>query len=171
MTTARGWASVAVAGLLLGGGVEARAQIPAPNRPTSNGVFGGSRGAADPERPSVNLQPAATPQLPVYLTLGITHLLEGFDHILFVVALVILIQNRRRRLAAITAFTAAHSVTLALSTFDLLLVPQASVEAIIALSILFVAVELTRPVEARSITATSSASAARSACFRAHKSA
>ncbi len=79
-----------------------------------------------------------------YLGLGIEHILLGIDHLLFVLALLILVQGWRRLVATITAFTVAHSITLAAATFGFIRVPQAPVEAVIALSIVFVAVEIIR---------------------------
>ena len=74
--------------------------------------------------------------------MGIEHLLAGLDHVLFVIALIVLITERWRLLATITAFTIAHSITLALSTFEILQISQSAVEALIALSLLFMAVEM-----------------------------
>jgi len=77
-----------------------------------------------------------------YLGLGVEHILLGIDHLLFVLALLILVDGRRRLIWTITAFTLAHSLTLAAATLGLVAVPQAPVEASIALSILFVAAEI-----------------------------
>ncbi|CUK17278.1 HupE / UreJ protein [Ruegeria denitrificans] len=77
-----------------------------------------------------------------YFWLGFEHILEGWDHLLFVFALFILVRNPWRLVGAVTAFTVAHSVTLALATLGVLRVPAAPVEAIIALSILFLALEI-----------------------------
>lgn len=77
-----------------------------------------------------------------YFGLGVEHILLGWDHLLFVFALFILISNRRRLVATITAFTLAHSVTLGLVALEFLHVPGAPVEAIIALSIIFLAAEI-----------------------------
>jgi hydrogenase/urease accessory protein HupE len=77
-----------------------------------------------------------------YTILGIEHILSGFDHLLFVLALVLLVQGTRRLLATITAFTAAHSLTLAGATLGWVHVPGPPVEASIALSIVFVASEI-----------------------------
>lgn len=79
-----------------------------------------------------------------YLILGWEHILEGFDHLLFVFALMVLIRNPWRLAGAITAFTVAHSITLALATLDLIRVPPPPVEAVIALSIVLLAVEILR---------------------------
>ena len=77
-----------------------------------------------------------------YTILGIEHILSGFDHLLFVLALVLLVQGTRRLLLTITAFTAAHSLTLAGATLGWVHVPGPPVEASIALSIVFVASEI-----------------------------
>jgi len=77
-----------------------------------------------------------------YTILGIEHILSGFDHLLFVLALVLLVRGPRRLLATITAFTAAHSLTLAGATLGWVQVPGPPVEASIALSIVFVASEI-----------------------------
>lgn len=95
-----------------------------------------------PDNPVVNLGEADSPLLPAYLELGIEHLLAGLDHVLFVIALMVLITDRWRLVATITAFTIAHSITLALSTFELLQISQSAGEALIALSLLFMAVEM-----------------------------
>jgi len=77
-----------------------------------------------------------------YTILGIEHILSGFDHLLFVLALVLLVQGTRRLLVTITAFTAAHSLTLAGATLGWVHVAGPPVEASIALSIVFVASEI-----------------------------
>jgi hydrogenase/urease accessory protein HupE len=77
-----------------------------------------------------------------YTWLGITHILMGVDHLLFVFALLLIVNGKRRLLWTITAFTLAHSLTLAGATLGFINVPQQPVEAVIALSILFLAVEI-----------------------------
>jgi len=77
-----------------------------------------------------------------YLLLGTEHILLGVDHLLFVFALLLIVNNTRRLIVTITAFTIAHSITLAVATLGLIHVPQQPVEAVIALSILFLAVEI-----------------------------
>jgi len=77
-----------------------------------------------------------------YARLGIEHILSGFDHLLFVLALVLLVQGIRRLLLTITAFTVAHSLTLAGATLGWVHVAGPPVEASIALSIVFVAAEI-----------------------------
>ncbi len=79
-----------------------------------------------------------------YFGLGVEHILFGFDHLMFVLALLILVSNFRRLLAAVTAFTLAHSLTLAGTTLGWISLPSGPVEATIALSIMFVAVEIMR---------------------------
>ena len=102
-----------------------------------------------PDSPSLNLDDPAPP-IAAYLTLGMEHLLSGIDHILFVVGLVLFIPNRWILLKTITAFTAAHSITLALSMLEVVKLPQRPIEAVIALSILFLARELMLPPAKRS---------------------
>ncbi len=77
-----------------------------------------------------------------YTILGIEHILTGFDHLLFVLALVILVKGLRRLIATITAFTVAHSLSLVAATLGWVHVPGPPVEACIALSIVFVAGEV-----------------------------
>jgi hydrogenase/urease accessory protein HupE len=77
-----------------------------------------------------------------YVRLGIEHILFGFDHLLFVLALVILVRGWKRVAITVTAFTIAHSITLAAATLGFVNVPGPPVEATIALSIMLVAVEI-----------------------------
>jgi len=77
-----------------------------------------------------------------YLVLGIEHILAGFDHLLFVLALLLIVRGGRRIVSTITAFTLAHSLTLAAATLGWVDVPTPPVEAVIALSIAFVAAEV-----------------------------
>jgi hydrogenase/urease accessory protein HupE len=88
---------------------------------------------------------ALAPIVVDYTTLGIEHILSGFDHLLFVVALTLLVRRGRRLLATITAFTLAHSVSLALTVLGLVHIPSPPVEASIALSIVLVCAECLRP--------------------------
>jgi hydrogenase/urease accessory protein HupE len=78
----------------------------------------------------------------LYLKLGVEHILLGIDHLLFVLALMIITRGTRLLVKTVTAFTVAHSITLALATLGYVHVPSAPVEAAIALSIVFVAVEI-----------------------------
>jgi hydrogenase/urease accessory protein HupE len=80
-----------------------------------------------------------------YTRLGVEHILTGFDHLLFVVALTLLVRKRRSLVLTITAFTVAHSLSLAATVFGLVSVPAAPVEATIALSIVLVCAECLRP--------------------------
>ncbi len=98
------------------------------------------------EAPRVVLSPESGggTAVPAYLVLGIEHLLFGFDHILFVVGLLFFVRRPLQLVQVVTAFTAAHSITLALSSLGVVTLSQRPVEAVIALSILFLAVELAR---------------------------
>ena len=80
-----------------------------------------------------------------YTRLGVEHILTGFDHLLFVVALTLLVRRRAQLLATITAFTVAHSISLAVTVLGLVHVPPPPVEASIALSIVLVCAECLRP--------------------------
>jgi hypothetical protein len=77
-----------------------------------------------------------------YALLGVEHILLGFDHLLFVLGLLILTQGGWRLVKTVTAFTVSHGVTLTLATLGYVHVPQRPVEAVIALSIVFVAAEI-----------------------------
>jgi len=79
-----------------------------------------------------------------YLSLGVRHILGGYDHLLFLVCLMLIAGTGRRILITITGFTIAHSITLALSALGLVRVPIPAVEAAIALSIVFLALEIVR---------------------------
>lgn len=98
-------------------------------QPTSNSVF-------IPESPG-KWQVART-----YIVLGVEHILMGFDHLLFVLALLIITSGFKNLLKTITAFTLAHSITLSFSALGLASLPGPPVEAVIALSILFLALEI-----------------------------
>jgi hypothetical protein len=99
-----------------------------------------------PSEPSVVIpaRPSALEVIRTYTVLGIGHILGGVDHLLFVLALLLLVRGIGRLVATVTAFTLAHSVTLAAATLGFVHVPSAPVEATIALSILFLASELAR---------------------------
>jgi hydrogenase/urease accessory protein HupE len=81
-----------------------------------------------------------------YLVLGVEHILGGVDHLLFVLALLLIVRGGKRIFFTITAFTVAHSITLVAATLGLVHVPGPPVEAAIALSIVFVAAEIVRSV-------------------------
>ena len=99
-----------------------------------------------PDAPAARVALGAASSVPAagFLRLGVEHILLGIDHLLFVLCLVLLVDGARRLLLTITAFTLAHSVTLALATLGVVHVPSRPVEATIALSIVFLAVELAR---------------------------
>ncbi|MCJ2186027.1 HupE/UreJ family protein [Novosphingobium beihaiensis] len=99
-----------------------------------------------PDRSSMNLslsQPSP-PAVPAYFRLGVGHILSGLDHLAFVAGLVLLVRSGRRLVGAVTAFTVAHSLTLAAGTLGWVQAPTATIEALIAWSVLFLAFELTR---------------------------
>lgn len=77
-----------------------------------------------------------------YFLTGVEHILTGYDHLLFVLSLVLLLNGAWRIAATVTAFTIAHSLTLVATTLKLVSLPRAPVEAVIALSIIFLAVEI-----------------------------
>ena len=102
---------------------------------------------------AIRLKPSSTsfvvPEAPsawdvarTYLVLGFEHILGGIDHLLFVLALLLIVRGRWLLLKTITAFTVAHSITLAAATLGFVSVPGAPVEAVISLSIVFLASEL-----------------------------
>ena len=99
-----------------------------------------------PSSPSFTVPAHAGPLmvLSAYVGLGIEHILFGVDHLLFVLCLLLLVRGIRNLLATVTAFTLAHSITLAAATLGFIRVPAAPVEATIALSIVFLASELAR---------------------------
>jgi hydrogenase/urease accessory protein HupE len=80
-----------------------------------------------------------------YFALGVDHILRGIDHLMFVFALVLLVRDRRQLIGAVTAFTVAHSLTLGVAALGWIVVPAPPVEAMVALSIMFLAAELVRP--------------------------
>ena len=90
----------------------------------------------------VTASPGAFEVVQTYTVLGIEHILTGFDHLLFVLALLLLVKGTRRLIATVTAFTVAHSLTLFAATLGWVHVPGRPVEAMIALSIVFVATEI-----------------------------
>ncbi len=114
--------------------------------------------------PSIRIPEAGAIGLPAYFTLGVTHMLAGIDHLLFVLGLILLIlgapkdsflaqaQTPRQRIlprvgvlaATVTSFTIAHSVTLALAVLELVTLSQGPVETVIALSIVLLAYEIAR---------------------------
>jgi len=96
---------------------------------------------ADPSRRLALAGPQGL-QVPAYLRLGVAHILTGVDHLMFVLGLLLLVGPNLRLVKAISAFTVAHSVTLALAALGFVHFPVAIIEALVALSIVFVACEL-----------------------------
>lgn len=84
---------------------------------------------------------------------GVVHLLAGWDHLLFIIGLTLWLRRGKPLLIAITSFTLGHSLTLALATTGLLTVPVTMAELAIAASLLFMAVQLSRPAAQRTGTA------------------
>src|SRR4051794_33357351 len=99
-----------------------------------------------PSAPSfvVEAAPRALEVARTYSVLGVEHILFGIDHLLFVLALLIITNGTMPLIKTVTAFTVAHSITLALATLGFVHVPSKPVEATIALSIVFVAFEIIR---------------------------
>lgn len=98
-----------------------------------------------PDSPSFTIQKTRT-GMPVmgYLRLGVEHILFGVDHLLFVLGLLLIVRGMGMLVKTITAFTVAHSISLALATFGWVHVPAAPLNAAIALSILFLGPEIIR---------------------------
>ena len=97
-----------------------------------------------PQQPGavIPARPSAWGVAGTYLALGVEHILTGIDHLLFVLALLLLTTGTWRLVKTVTAFTVAHSITLGLATLGIVHVPSRPVEAVIALSIVFVAAEI-----------------------------
>jgi hydrogenase/urease accessory protein HupE len=98
---------------------------------------------------TVSRAPSRTAIAWTYLRLGVEHILGGPDHLLFVLGLLLLVRGAWQLARTVTAFTVAHSLTLALAVLGVVHVPPQPVEATIALSLLFLAAELTRGPEHR----------------------
>jgi hypothetical protein len=86
--------------------------------------------------------PAARESTGIYFRLGVEHILTGLDHLLFVLCLLLLVRDRKSLFGAVTAFTVAHSLTLAATIYGWIRLASLPVEACIALSIAFVAAEV-----------------------------
>jgi len=85
----------------------------------------------------------------VYLKLGVEHILTGLDHLLFVLALLLITGGGWKLVKTVSAFTLSHSITLTAATLGFVHVPQRPVEAVIALSIVFVAAEIVQKYRGR----------------------
>jgi hypothetical protein len=96
--------------------------------------------------------PAGTPRLEVardYAALGFRHILNGADHLLFVLGLLLLVGGGKRLVQTITAFTVGHSITLSLAATGFVQFPTRPIDALIALSVFWLAVDLARRPEQR----------------------
>jgi hydrogenase/urease accessory protein HupE len=98
----------------------------------------------------VHLTGAGKLPVPAYLLLGIEHILTGFDHLSFVLGLLLLVKSPRTLIKTVTAFTVAHSITLAAAALGLVHVNPSVIEALVAFSIVFVAVEVVRAYQGES---------------------
>jgi hydrogenase/urease accessory protein HupE len=97
-----------------------------------------------PENRTLRLESGQTPfwsQVKSFVILGIEHILTGYDHLLFLLALLALGGSFSYLLKVVSAFTVAHSITLSLATLDIIALPPRFVESVIALSIAYVAAE------------------------------
>lgn len=99
-----------------------------------------------PSAPSFTVEAAANAfaVARTYTVLGVEHILLGIDHLLFVLALIIITRGGWKLIKTVTAFTVSHSLTLTAATLGWVSVPPPPVEAVIALSIVFVAAEIIR---------------------------
>jgi hypothetical protein len=96
-----------------------------------------------PQAPSMMLRMTGTGRaVSADLTLGIEHILTGIDHLAFVLGLILLVRSRMTLIKTVTAFTVSHSMTLAATALHLIAPRTSLIEALVAFSILFVAVEL-----------------------------
>ena len=111
---------------------------------THDGVV--STALVRPSRPNLDIvaTPGAATVATAYVFHGIKHILLGYDHLLFVLALILIVPKLRVLVATVTAFTLAHSITLALATLGFVHAPAPPTEAAIALSILLLASEIMR---------------------------
>ncbi|MFW6067818.1 MAG: HupE/UreJ family protein [Myxococcota bacterium] len=136
-------ATIAVDGLE-GRDVQIALRLERPGRQLSTATL-------SPGRASFTVPPRGPAPSPFggYLAQGVRHILEGVDHLLFVLGLLLLVGLRWRLVGTLTAFTVGHSLTLALAVLGYAKVPATPVEAAIALSIVLLAAELAREVRAR----------------------
>jgi hypothetical protein len=101
-----------------------------------------------PSGPVLDLSTAQAAAAPAYIQLGFEHILSGPDHLLFVAGLLALVRLRKL-FWVITAFTLAHSLTLALTMFGLVSLAPGPVETLIAISIVLIAVEAVNALDGR----------------------
>jgi hydrogenase/urease accessory protein HupE len=104
-----------------------------------DGLAQAELGAPLPAERATDVHPAAT--LAHFVGEGIRHIFTGYDHVLFIVTLILSVASWRRLAITVSAFTAAHSVTLALATLGWVTLPSRLVEPLIAASVLFVAAD------------------------------
>lgn len=97
--------------------------------------------ATDATAAAKSPSPAPPPSFAGFLKLGVEHILTGYDHLLFLFALLIVTRNFMSALQVITCFTVAHSITLGVAAFDLVQVSSRIVEPLIAVTIMYVGVE------------------------------
>ena len=98
-----------------------------------------------PDQPQFSIEPSQqSATVPLFLVHGVQHILGGIDHLLFVLGLLLIVSDRWMLLKAVSAFTVAHSITLATAMLAKLSLPPLLVEALIALSILTLGVEIVR---------------------------
>lgn len=102
---------------------------------------------ADRDRGMIPGETSSLDVVKTYTALGIEHILLGIDHLLFVLALIMITRGKWKILKTITAFTLAHSITLSLAALGIVNFPGPPVEAVIALSIVFLASEIIRNLE------------------------
>ena len=108
-----------------------------------SGYFPGDGNFVDVPLPQLKAGAASLGSLALrYLMLGAEHILFGIDHLLFVLGLLLLLQGFWKLFQTITAFTVAHSITLAFAVLGVFPVPNAPIEVLIALSIVFLAREI-----------------------------
>lgn len=93
---------------------------------------------------TVTASPTAFGTARTYFFLGVQHIMLGIDHLLFVFALLLLIRKPKALLLTVTSFTVAHSITLAFAALGIASAPQPPVDALVALSIMFIASEIIR---------------------------
>jgi hydrogenase/urease accessory protein HupE len=104
-------------------------------------------GAELPDERPVDVHPAAT--VTHFVGEGVRHIFTGYDHVLFIVTLILSVRSWRQLAITVSAFTAAHSVTLALATLGLVTLPARLVEPLIAASVFLVAIDAVLRPDAR----------------------
>ncbi len=95
-----------------------------------------------PSDPVIDLTEPTRSPANAYFMLGVEHIVFGWDHLLFVIGLILLIESRHRLIGVITAFTLAHSLTLGLAALGVIGIPSRPVEILIAASIILLGIEI-----------------------------